>query len=128
MAELAARLVDTLVGVRSEVIALRLQQIRGQPLCAIAIEKCQRRGEGRRRHAHLNRMSQRLTPRCLILVHRAEEEAVKQQIGKFRILVERVLDLAQERDRIMQPPRHISAMPPMFRFQPFSLAAALSSM
>src|SRR5258708_5323983 len=47
--ELAARLVHTLVGVRAEVIALRLQQVRRQPLAAVAVKERDRghkRGHG----------------------------------------------------------------------------------
>src|ERR1035441_2589063 len=43
MEEFAARLVDALVGVGPEVIALRLQQIRRQPRAAIAVKERQRR-------------------------------------------------------------------------------------
>jgi len=45
--ELAARLVHTLVGVGAEVIALRLQQVGGQPRAAVAIVERQRGGERR---------------------------------------------------------------------------------
>src|ERR1051325_9847041 len=50
----AARLVHPFIGVRAEVVALRLQQVGRQTRAAIAVVKRQRRREGRRRHAALN--------------------------------------------------------------------------
>ena len=50
-------------------------------------------------------------PRCALL-DGLPEERVEQQVGQVRVLVEGLLDLAQEQLRMMQPPRHISAMPP----------------
>jgi hypothetical protein len=43
MEELSARLVYALIRVRAKVIALRLQQVCGQPRGAVAVEECQRR-------------------------------------------------------------------------------------
>ena len=48
--ELAAGFVDALIGVRAEVVALRLQQVGGQPSGAVAIVEGERGGECRRGH------------------------------------------------------------------------------
>ena len=40
--ELAAGLIDALIGVRAEVIALTLEEIRGEAFGAVAIVVCQR--------------------------------------------------------------------------------------
>src|SRR6266851_6436674 len=45
MKELAPRLVDALVRMRAKEVALRLQQIRRQPLRPVAVIERQRRGE-----------------------------------------------------------------------------------
>ena len=82
--ELAARLVDALVGVRAEVVALRLQQIGGQPCGAVAVKEGQSGGEGRGGHAQLNGVDQGLAPRGLVLIERAEEEAIEEQIIDVR--------------------------------------------
>ncbi len=47
MKELSPRLVDTLVGVRTEEVALRLQQVRRQASGAIAVVEGKRGGESR---------------------------------------------------------------------------------
>jgi len=49
-----SRLVDALVGMRAEEIALRLQQIRRQTRGTIAVEVRQGSAEGRRGHAVIN--------------------------------------------------------------------------
>src|SRR5215471_8010240 len=54
MEKLAARPVHALVGVSAEEVALRLQQVRGQTLGAVAVEERERRREGGRRHAVLD--------------------------------------------------------------------------
>jgi hypothetical protein len=43
---------------------------------------------------------------------------------RVRVLVEGLLDVAEERLRMMQPPRHIRAMPPMFSFHLFLARSA----
>src|ERR1035438_4934554 len=63
--ELAARLVDALVGVRAEVVALRLQQVRRQPRAAIAVEEGQRCHERRHRDCRFRRLGHHAPPRRL---------------------------------------------------------------
>ena len=57
-----------------------------------------------------------------------EKNLSSSRLSSFGFLSKASLMLPRKTLRMMQPPRHISAMPPMFRFQPFSLAAARSSM
>jgi hypothetical protein len=49
-----SRLVDALIGMRAEEVALRLQQIRRQTRGTIAVEVRQGSAEGRRGHAVIN--------------------------------------------------------------------------
>ena len=46
---LAARLIDALVGMRPEEVALGLEQVRGETVVAVAVEVGQGRGHGRDR-------------------------------------------------------------------------------
>ena len=46
------------------------------------------------------------------------EVRVEQQVRKLGVAVEGLLDLAEERARMMQPPRHIEATPPLLISQP----------
>ena len=94
--ELAARLVDALVGVGAEVVALGLEQVGGQALGAVAVVEGERGGEGGRGHADLDGVDDGLAPACLVLVHSAREEIVEQQVGEVGILVEGGLDVAEE--------------------------------
>ena len=66
--ELAARLVDALVGVGAEVVALGLQQVRGQPSRAVAVEEGERGRERRRRDAGLDRARRPRGATSLVLV------------------------------------------------------------
>src|SRR5262245_53464083 len=81
MEKLAARPVHALVCVSAEEVALRLEQVRRQPLSAVAVEERERRREGRRWHAVLDRFNDGAPPRGLIFVQHPAEEIVEQQIG-----------------------------------------------
>src|SRR5665213_867693 len=96
MEELAARLVDPLIRMRAKEVALRLQQVRRQPRRPIAVIERQRGRKRRRRHAQLDCMDQRLPPARLVLVQRTRKEVVHQQVLQLRVLVERLLDVAEE--------------------------------
>src|SRR5664279_297834 len=96
MRELAARLIDALVGVRAKVIALRLQQVRGQARGPVTVEERQRRAESRRRHAELDGTDDAASPGRLILQQCGGEELVEQQVFKLRVIVKGNLDLAKE--------------------------------
>src|ERR1035437_6544839 len=94
--ELTPLLIDALISVGAEIVALRLEQIRGQPRGAVAVVEGQRGGKRRSGNAQFDGVNQRLAPRCLIAVERLGEEAVQQQIFNPRILVESLFDLSQE--------------------------------
>src|SRR5512133_2047560 len=63
MEELAARLVEPLVSVRSEIVPVRLQQVRGQAFAAVPIIKGERGAECRNRNAFLDCHGHRVSPR-----------------------------------------------------------------
>ena len=127
--ELAARLVDALVGVRAEEVALRLQQIRGQPRGAVAVVEGQRGGEGRRGNAELDGVDDGLAPGLAwYLLSALEKKSSSSRLSRSGFLSKAALMLPRKPLRMMQPPRHISAMPPMLRFQLYSFSAARSSM
>ncbi len=70
------RLVRAVVGVSTEVIALRLQQVRRQAFLSIAVVIRQGRSEGRHRDAELHARDDDISPsflrvgRCLLEVRR----------------------------------------------------------
>ena len=96
MEKLTARRVQPLVGVRAEIIALRLQQIRRQAVGGVAVEVTQRRSHGRSRNAVRDSRSCDLAPRGDELLHGFLEIRVEQEVTKLRIFVIRFLDLAEE--------------------------------
>src|SRR5579862_544582 len=96
MEELAARFIDSLVGVGAEEISLGLQQVRRKPGRAESVVERERRGESRRRHAGLNRPDDAAAPGGFVIVQNLAEEIGNQQIGEMRILVVSFLDLAEE--------------------------------
>ena len=65
-----ARLVDAVVGVGAEVVALGLQQVGRQPVAAVAVVVGQGRGEGRRGDAQLDGRRDDVPPGGLGLVDR----------------------------------------------------------
>src|ERR1035437_230956 len=94
--ELAAGLVEALVGVGAEVVALGLEQVCRQAAGAVAVEECERGGERRSGYAELDGGHDRLAPGRLILINGAREELVEQQIVEILLFVEGGLDVAQE--------------------------------
>src|ERR1039458_8780186 len=94
--ELAAGLVEALVGVGAEVVALGLEQVGGQAAGAVAVEECERGRERRSGYAELDGGHDRLAPGCLVLVDGAQEELVEEQVVEVLLFVEGGLDVAQE--------------------------------
>src|SRR4051812_31827104 len=94
--ELAARFVNAFIGVRAEVIALCLQQIRGKAGSAETVVERERRRERWSRHAVFDCADHAAAPALLILVQKVTEESIEKQVVEFGILVEGILDLAQE--------------------------------
>src|SRR5213593_3075125 len=86
--KLAARLVDALVSVRAEVIALSLQQVGGQTFAAVAVEKSQRRAERRHRDPFPGGGGDDRAPAALALPNGLLEEGIQQQVGQPWTLVE----------------------------------------
>ena len=97
--ELAARLVDALVGVGAEVVALGLEQVRGQAAAAVAVEVGQGgciAGSGMPFAAAVaTTRRQPSWPGSISLA----EVRIEQQVRELRVAVERLLDLAEERRR-----------------------------
>ena len=52
--EFAAWLIDTLIGVCAEVVALCLEEVGGEALCAVAVKVAERRGDAGHGHADLD--------------------------------------------------------------------------
>src|SRR6266404_9764941 len=96
MEELAPRLIDAFVRMGAEEVALSLQQVRGQARGAVSVVEGERRRHRRSRHAVLDGLNERASPRCLILVQQLAEKIVQQKIGELRILVVSLLDLSEE--------------------------------
>ena len=114
--ELAARLVDTLVGVSPEIVALGLEQVGGEPVAAITVVIGKRGAHGRQGDAD-ERPPPRKHAASLPWPDRLLAEVrVEKQIGEVGIAVECLLDLPRKALRMMQPPRHMRATPPLLSF------------
>lgn len=96
MEELASGAVEPLVGVGSEIVALRLQKVCGQAVGGVAVkiaERCRHRG---RRNAVLHGCRCDLAPRRNELLHGFLEIRVEQEVAELRIVIIRFFDLAEE--------------------------------
>src|SRR5436190_21033419 len=78
--KLAARLVDAFVGVGTEIIALRLEQVGRQSFAAIRIVKPQRGAEGGHGDAFLGSSGDDIAPGSLRIFDRLSEERIEQKI------------------------------------------------
>ena len=78
MEKLAAGTIAALIGVRTEVVTLGLQQIGGKPATTVAIEKCQSRCYGGKGNAEFHSKACRLSPSCFRFLNFANEEIVQQ--------------------------------------------------
>jgi hypothetical protein len=88
------RFVETLVGVRAEVVTLRLQQIGGQEFTAIPIEKGKRAGHGWSWDTLTDSFLYNPSPCILRGKHLLLEVWIEQQVRQFGIVVEGFFDLA----------------------------------
>jgi len=79
--EFASWLVDALVGVCAEVVALGLEQVGGETLGTVAVKEGQGRGECGGGDAECDGVGEGLAPRILIGVDGGGEEAVEEEIG-----------------------------------------------
>ena len=82
--KLAARLVDALIGVRAEVVALRLEQIGRQPPATIAVVKIERGGKSRRGNALARSGGNDRAPALLALLDFAAEKIVQETAADIR--------------------------------------------
>ena len=87
--ELATRLVNAFVGVRAEIIPLRLEQIGGYLLGAVAVEKRQRRAKSGHGDAAFSSHGDDIAPALLAVANSAFEEGVEQQILKAWVVCRR---------------------------------------
>src|SRR5687768_1823277 len=92
----AARLVDTLVGVRAEVVALRLDHVGGQAGAPVAVVVVERGAGGGARDAPLPRGAHGVTPAGLPPVDVLTELRVEQQVRAVRLARVRGLYLVQQ--------------------------------
>ena len=94
--ELATGTVGTLVGMGTKVIPLRLQEVGGKPLGAVAVVIFQSGGHARSRHAIHDRLGYDLPPALLRIGEFLLEIRVKKDVGQVRSLVESLSDLSEE--------------------------------
>src|SRR5262249_41556204 len=96
MKELAAGLVEPLVSVGAEIIALGLKEVRWQTLAPGTIIESQGGAESRDGNALLDRCRHRVAPRAMRTVDRFAEERIKQQVREFRVPIEGLFDFTEE--------------------------------
>src|SRR5262245_24451400 len=94
--ELAARLVEALISVGAEVVALRLEEIGRQAARAVAVVVSQRATHGRHGNAVGGGRADHATPAALRPADLAGEEGVHEQVDELGVAIERLLDLPQE--------------------------------
>ena len=83
-------------GVGAEVVALRLEQVGRQVLCAVAVVEAERRAERRRRDTPQSHLADHVSPAVLRLVDRLVEEVVKQEVLQVGVVAVRVGDVLEE--------------------------------
>ena len=94
-----ARFIDALVSMRAEEIALRLQEIRGQPRLAIAVEVGERGAKGGHGDAMLDRGGDGDAPVVLRLLDDVGEIGIEQKIVQRGIALVGFDDSIQEISR-----------------------------
>src|SRR5690554_519598 len=92
--ELTTRFVDALIGMRTKVIALGLQQVGGQALTAVAIEIVECGGNSGSGDAVHYSSGHYTTPAVLCLVHHILKEGIEQEVGQVFVLVVGFFDFA----------------------------------
>ena len=88
--------VGTFIGVRTEVVALRLNQVGRQYRSTVAVVVGHRSGEGRNRNTVLHSVSNDVTQRLLIFVRDFFEVRSQQQVRNARIFCVGIGDFLQE--------------------------------
>jgi len=92
--KLAAFFINTLVGVRAEIIPLGLEQIRRKAFAAVTVEVGKRAGKGRDGDAALHRRGNNPAPRGLSLFNNACKEGIEQKVFQVRLFVKGFFNLA----------------------------------
>ena len=119
-----AGLVGPLVGVRAEQVALGLDQVRREPLAAVAVVVGQGGREGRDGDAQPGGLADDPPPAVLALPDGLGEVGGQQQVRQVPVLVVGVLDAVQEAGADDASPRQMVAISPGWSCQPCSWAAA----
>ena len=94
--KLAAGLVDPLVGVSPEVVALGLEQIGGKTFAAVAVEVGQSAAEGGYRYTVSDGGGDYASPGFLAGLDRLSEVGGEEEVGQIMVAVESILDAAEE--------------------------------
>src|SRR4030042_5493596 len=97
MEEFSPGLVPALIGMRTEIVPLRLKQICRQPCMPVTVIICQGRTDSRCRNTQFNCSLRYPPPRGMCLLHCLLEEWIQKEIDKTWIFIERFLDISQER-------------------------------
>src|SRR5215831_12525379 len=95
MKELAARLVDSFIGVSAKIIPLRLEKIGRKTVAAIGIVEGERCAEGRNGNPFLRCDRDDLAPGPLSCLDGCPEERGKKQVRKLWLLIKCFFDFPQ---------------------------------
>lgn len=104
--------IRTLIGMRTEVVTLCLNQVRWQNGSTIAVVVRHRSGEGWNRDTILHRVRNNITQRLLIFVSNLLEVRRQQKVGDTRIFSIGIGDFCRNWARMIQPARKIFAISP----------------
>src|SRR5271157_3400850 len=96
MENMVVRLIDALIRMGAEVIALGLQKIGRQLFAAVPVEKCERGRKRRERNSQHDCLRYNSSPRRLTTVDDRFEIIVQQQVGKIGIFIKRGFDFFKE--------------------------------
>ena len=112
MEELAAGLVDALVGVGAEVVALGLEQVGRQAFAAMQSKNARAVLNAGTGMPFLTAVATTLRQERVQPLMAFLKNGLSSRFSSFGFLSNAFLILPRNTLRMMQPPRHISAMPP----------------
>src|ERR1043165_4740336 len=92
----AGRVVEALVGVGAEIIALGLEQIGGETFAAVGVEEGEGGAEGGDGDAFLGGNRDNGAPRAVRGLYSLAEERIEQEVGQLGIFIEGFFDFAQK--------------------------------
>ena len=113
-----ARLVGALVGVGTEQVTLRLDEVRRQAVATNHVVVRQRTRRREERHPRRSAERHDASPGGIARADLFDEAGVKEEVRQVGIAIERGLDAAQELRADDAAPRQILAISPNGRFQP----------